>query len=342
MAVLPTLRTIEKGAFSEDAKKGARAAIVDILHRHRVAGCKPPNIKVSISAGEYSLEEAAALALKPFGIVTAAEPPVAGRRFAFSLETSNAWTALHAICRHGNVFWRGGHGEKGNHVLFHEIPKPVVEKMFAIVGPYRVGGKIMEDWDGTPLILYLSAAPAFAVSRASVSKLAFKDVNGQPVVVDKVDLDAQGGGRHRGTFGYVDLAVVRGKTEELRRIHSVEGVLRVAVPEDIREDEFDLSSSPKDVELPLRVENGNVKILEPHQMGDVNLYFTLNGTKKTFLTWLEDERHDLLTDVHAWTSGTSGNIIVSQLDGVPRWLVVARIEKESETTYPFDCRRQKP
>lgn len=339
---LPLLRAVENGAFNADAKAGAKAAIKRVLRRARVEACAPPAVKVSVPAGKYAFEDAADRALKPFGVAWSADPTIAGKTFRFELETSNAWTAAHAISRQGGVAWTTKRDDKGSRMVFHEPPPDWDRKLFALVGPYCVGGRIEKDWADAPLVLYLSAPPGMTVSRAAVSKIKLKDAAGTPVVVDKVDLDSEGGGRTLGVFGYVMLAVVHGTPEALARVHSVEGELRVGLPDDLREDEFDLAAAPKETKLPLSVENGDVELLPPQEEGGLNLYFHFNGTGKRFLAWLENDANQVLMDVVAWNSGVSGNVNMSDYKGGPRWLVVARIEKESETVYPFEARRQKP
>ncbi len=347
MNVVSALRTIEAGDFKPEVKAGARSARQEILRRHRVSSCKAPtDVRVSIPAGEYPLEEAAARALKPFGLTEfAVDRAIEGRRFQFALESSSVWTSIHEICRQGRLSWKTTHDQNHSRLVFHEIQAAAPEKMFALVGPYRLQGKIETEWQDSLLVLALGVPPGQAVHEASVSKLTFKDVDGRLVEVDKVEafFDST---RMRRLYGHCTLALIRGNADVLKRIVRIEGDLLVKTPDELRLVDFDLPAIAKNTKIPIQIgdSKGDAEILESHSKDDVNLYFDMAALPKgQFLSWIEDEHHEFLLGVHAWQSDSSGNIIVGHpAKALPKWLVVARVERESGKSYAFDCRRQKP
>jgi hypothetical protein len=242
------------------------------------------------------------------------------------------------------VSWRTETDDQGERLLLHANPTPPLDKMFALLGPYRMGGVIDPVSNGSQLVLYLSQAPGHAVHRASVSKLKILDADGGAVPVDKIDAEPGGGGRMGTLFGFIYLAVVNGAPEEIKRIHCVEGELKVAVPEDLQLQEFELSTTLLDKELPFQFVRGKLTINKPSVDTELNISVEMMGSKgQTVLLWAEDERHQLLFEFGAMTSeANTGTSHRSPVVARARWLVAGRVEKERETTYPFSCRRQKP
>lgn len=343
MKAVPALRALESGDFSPEARAGARTAREEILRRHRVASCRPgPDVKVSLPPGEYSLEEAAARALKPFGLTEIGmEKALEGKRFRFALESASVWTSIHEICRQGKVSWKTTHDDRSR-LFFHEITAAGGEKTFALVGPYRVQARIEHG----ALELAVGVPPNHALSHAALSNLRFKDAEGRRVEPEKVD-DWFSGGRMPGLYGYYLVGVVRGKPDLLERITQIEGDLAVETAEDLRVVDFDMPAIEKKGKVPFRILDsvGDVEVLEPTNEDPINLYFSFEcGTEpRVHFTWIEDADHRLLVDLHPWGSGHSGNIqSAAPAKAVPQWLVVARVEKSSRQTYSFDCRRQKP